>query len=224
MNTALFGTSLIITSGENGGIVRATGVRTVQTSELQAIKASITDLYDMIARDRLTTDITLREPAASVVACADEAVARAHEGLADAEAAASGETAAPTSYSSGSQDSGQVSAAERVAEAGGVVHPVGHCLAVGNGLMGHGFERVRQRGVGDALAAQHARHFGHAGIALHGRHGAGGAASDPRGDPRGLGTRGPRRRARRLRDGRSDGFSPHLPLRANSFSRSQSNE
>lgn len=51
--------------------VRATGVRTVQTSELQAIKASITDLYDMIARDRLTADITLREPAAKKGVFAD---------------------------------------------------------------------------------------------------------------------------------------------------------
>lgn len=51
--------------------VRASGVRTVQVAEIQALRNDISRLYDMIARDRLTADITLREPAAKKGVFAD---------------------------------------------------------------------------------------------------------------------------------------------------------
>lgn len=51
--------------------VLATGVRTVPTAELEAMRADIGRLFDMVARDRLTADITLREPAAKKGVFAD---------------------------------------------------------------------------------------------------------------------------------------------------------
>lgn len=51
--------------------VLRTGVRTVQVSELQAIKQDISRLFSIVSRDRLTQDITLREPASKYGVFAD---------------------------------------------------------------------------------------------------------------------------------------------------------
>ena len=51
--------------------VIASGVRAVPTAELEAMRADIARLFDLQARDRLTADITLREPAAKKGVFAD---------------------------------------------------------------------------------------------------------------------------------------------------------
>lgn len=51
--------------------VIASGVRTVPTAEIEAMRADIGRLFDLVARDRLTADINLREPAAKQGVFAD---------------------------------------------------------------------------------------------------------------------------------------------------------